>query len=353
MKRDLEHIYGCLAGGAIGDALGAPVEFMEYNTIVKKYGESGVTGLTFPEGSQKAIITDDTQMTLFTAEGLLRSIVRRKQKELEKNNKETSMIVFRAYLRWLYTQGLKTPHWDSKSYDGWLVKVKKLHAYREPGVTCITTLGKGIMGTMTKPINQSEKCGGVIRVAPVGLIEDEENVFDVGCRIGAITHGHPDAYLSTGALGMIIYYIIAGLEIEEAVTKTIEKLKQQEQSENVIAYLNKARALAKEGNATRDKVEKLGQGFLAVETLAIAVYCALTYQGDFKETLLLAVNHGGDSDSTASVTGNILGAYIGIEAIDNQLLDQIELIKDIRQISEDLYTRYEESEAWKKRYPGW
>lgn len=353
MKRDLNHIHGCLAGGAIGDALGAPVEFMDYNTMVKKYGEAGITELVFSAGGQKAVITDDTQLTLFTAEGLLRSIVRTKQKNLEKNNKDTSIIVFRAYLRWLYTQGLKTPHWDSKSYDGWLVKVKRLHAYREPGVTCITSLGKGIMGSITKPINDSEKCGGVIRVAPVGLLEDEENVFDVGCRIGAITHGHPTAYLSTGALGSIIYYITEGLEIEEAVNKVIEKLMSYEGSDECIELLRMAVALSKQGEPSVDKIKQLGQGFMARETVAIGVYCALAYQNDFKKAVLLAVNHDGDSDSTGAVTGNILGAYLGIDKIEADLVGQIELAEEIKQMSEDILTKYEESEAWIKKYPGW
>lgn len=353
MKRDLNHIHGCLAGGAIGDALGAPVEFMDYNAIVRKYGEAGIVGLLVPAEGQKAIVTDDTQLTLFTAEGLLRGIVRTKQKQIEKNNKDTSIIVFRAYLRWLYTQGLKTPHWDSKTYDGWLIKVKKLHAYREPGVTCITVLGKGIMGNMNRPINNSEKCGGVIRVAPVGLIEDEENVFDVGCRIGAITHGHPTAYLSTGALATIIYYIIEGLEIEEAVNKTIEKLQEHEGSDDCINLLKKAVELSKQGEPGIDKINQLGQGFMAKETIAIGVYCALAYQDDFKKAILLAVNHDGDSDSTAAVTGNILGAYLGIDQIEAELVERIEVASEIKQISEDILTRYEESETWKKKYPGW
>lgn len=353
MKRDLSHIYGCLMGGAIGDALGAPVEFMDYKTIVKNYGDQGVVDLTFPIGIKKAIITDDTQLTLFTAEGLLRSIVREKQRGIAKNNKDTSIIVFRAYLRWLYTQGLKTPHWDNKSYDGWLIKVKKLHAYREPGVTSITTLGRGIMGTTVKPLNDSKKCGGVIRIAPVGLIENKEDVLDVGCRIGAITHGHPTAYITAGALAAIIYYIIEGLEIEDAVQETIMRLGEYEYSKECVEYLNKAVELAKLGEADVSKVKLLGEGFMAQETLAIGVYCALVCKDDFKKGVLLAVNHDGDSDSTASVTGNILGAYLGIEQIEEEFINRIELATEIKQMSQDVLSRYEDTDEWKKRYPGW
>lgn len=353
MKRDLNHVYGCLVGGAIGDALGAPVEFMKYDKIIKIYGDQGITGLQYAEESKEAIITDDTQLTLFTAEGLLRSAVRENQKHIEHNNKDTVMIIFRAYLRWLYTQGLKTPHWDAKSYDGWLVKVKKLHAYREPGVTCITALGKGMMGTLKKPINDSGKCGGVIRVAPIGLLESEENVLDVGCRVAAITHGNPNAYLAAGALATIIYYIMEGLEIEEAVIKTAQRLEGYDNSEICIKYINKAVSLAKQGNPSREQLGELGEGFIAEETLGIGIYCALSYQNDFEKAILLAVNHDGDSDSTGAVTGNILGAYLGVEQIKEDWINHIELTNEIKQISEDVVTRYEDSEDWKKRYPGW
>ena len=169
MKRSKEQFYGCLLGGAIGDAFGAPVKFMKYEEIQKLYGEEGIHELIQTSDRGKVIITDDTQLTMFTAEGLLRSIVRANQKQITKTRKDTAMIIFRAYLRWLYTQGLSTPNWGSKAYDGWIVQIKKLHGYREPGITCITSLGKGIMGTLEKPLNDSKRCGTVIRTAPIGL----------------------------------------------------------------------------------------------------------------------------------------------------------------------------------------
>ena len=63
---------GCLLGGAVGDALGAGVEFMSLDEIRGRYGPAGVTGYV-PCYGRSGAITDDTQMTLFTAEGLLRA----------------------------------------------------------------------------------------------------------------------------------------------------------------------------------------------------------------------------------------------------------------------------------------
>ncbi|MGL4343685.1 MAG: ADP-ribosylglycohydrolase family protein [Cellulosilyticaceae bacterium] len=353
MKRDEKHYRGCLIGGAIGDAWGAPVEFMNRDKIEKRFGQEGITHLFAPAGSSHAVITDDTQMTLFTAEGLLRSIVRSKQKHVERTTKDTTMLIFRSYLRWLYTQGLSTPNWGSKNYDGWLVKVSQLHAYREPGLTCITSLGKGIMGTMFRPINDSKGCGTVMRAAPIGLIEKEATVFELGCMSGAITHGHPLAYLSSGAMALIIYYIIEGDTIEEAVCKVIEKLKLIEEAEPCAELLAHAVTLSKEHTPSVEHIQSLGEGFVAEEALAIGVYCSLCYENDFKQAIQLAVNHNGDSDSTGAITGNIVGAYLGIEGIDSALIKQVELNQEIIQVASDLWAQYEESDEWIKKYPGW
>ena len=67
--RDLSKFKGCLIGGAVGDALGYAVEFMPASTIFQKYGKKGITEYELRHGV--AEISDDTQMTLFTATGLL------------------------------------------------------------------------------------------------------------------------------------------------------------------------------------------------------------------------------------------------------------------------------------------
>jgi ADP-ribosylglycohydrolase len=93
-KRSKEYFRGCLLGGAIGDALGWPVEFLKLNEIKKKYGEDGITDLVAGING-KAEITDDTQMTLFTAEGLLRAENRGRKKGIC----HIPSVVYYAYLR--------------------------------------------------------------------------------------------------------------------------------------------------------------------------------------------------------------------------------------------------------------
>ena len=151
MKRDKAHFRGCIIGGAIGDALGWPVEFMKLDGIINHYGLIGIQELEItPSG--KAEITDDTQMTLFTAEGILRAETR----EILKGICHPPTVVYHAYQRWLLTQGyplVKDYEWI---YDGWLLDIKELYVKRAPGKSCLTALASRKMGTIEHPINNSK-----------------------------------------------------------------------------------------------------------------------------------------------------------------------------------------------------
>lgn len=153
---------GCLFGGAVGDALGWPVEFLSMEEIRGKYGRDGILDFVEASGGIGAI-TDDTQMTLFTAEGLI--LAHRRELETHVPTQWES-AVHRAYLRWLSTQGESVPRMVD---EGWLLSVTGLHHRRAPGSTCLSALESGRMGTVDRPINDSKGCGGVMRAVPVGL----------------------------------------------------------------------------------------------------------------------------------------------------------------------------------------
>src|ERR1035437_2029527 len=100
----LDRYQGCLLGGAIGDALGAPVEFMSGAEITRQFGPGGIQEYA-PVFGRIGAITDDTQMTLFTAEGVVRSWVRAYVHSPSGIPGQIAM----AYQRWLHTQGLTHP----------------------------------------------------------------------------------------------------------------------------------------------------------------------------------------------------------------------------------------------------
>jgi len=347
LKRTKDYYRGCMIGGAVGDALGCPVEFMSFNEIKQKYGDDGITDLVIGANG-KAKITDDTQMSIFTADGLLRADTRFCSKGLC----SASNIVYNSYLRWLYTIGEVEKEKVQGLLDGWLMEVKELYAVRSPGITCLSALKSGKKGTIEKPINNSKGCGGVMRAAPVGLFCTKESAFRLGCDIAALTHGHPSGYLAAGVLAHIITLIVDGLEIEEAVLDALEVMSDYNGHEECSLKIQEALELVKSDISPQEAVKKLGEGWVGDEAIAISLYCALKSKDDFKNALKMAVNHDGDSDSTGAITGNILGAYLGIGGIPNRWVENVELSDVLIRLADDLLTGFQETEEWRARYPG-
>ncbi|MDA8442481.1 MAG: ADP-ribosylglycohydrolase family protein [Peptococcaceae bacterium] len=348
MKRDQAHFRGCLLGGAIGDALGWPVEFQSLAHIKQKYGSAGITTLDLG-GKQVAEFTDDTQMTLFTAEGLLRAETRYRHKGIC----HPPAVVYYAYLRWLHTQGY--PRLEDKDfiYDGWLIGVKQLNTRRAPGNTCLSALSSGRFGSMEEPINDSKGCGGVMRVAPVGLLARKDQAFHLAAECAALTHGHPSGYLSAGVLAHVVACLIEGLELEAAVQDALVMIGSYKGSQECVAAITKAIELAGQDLDATAAIRELGEGWVGEEAIAIALYCALKYKTDFNKALCAAVNHDGDSDSTGAITGNILGAYLGLAGIPAEWVSEVEMQDILIQVADDLLIGYEKGEEWWKRYPGY
>jgi ADP-ribosylglycohydrolase len=347
MKRRQEFFRGCLIGGAIGDALGWPVEFKNYDQIVQQFGPNGIQDLQLaPSG--KAEITDDTQMTLFTAEGILRAETR----AIRKGICHPPSVIYFSYQRWLLTQGYQKLHDSERINNGWLLGVKELHARRAPGNSCLSALSSGKHGTIDEPINNSKGCGGVMRVAPIGMFCRKERAFKMAADCAALTHGHPSGYLSAGALADIIGSIMDGDHIETAVHQSIMELKKYDQHEECTQGLIKAIDLVNSGLSDTEAITRLGEGWVGEEALAISVYCALKYKDDFKKAIVVAVNHSGDSDSTGAITGNILGAYLGVSNIPEDWIKKIEMHDIIIQVADDLLLGHQDTEEWWSRYSG-
>ena len=333
---NLDIYKGCLVGGAVGDALGAAVEFMHLEQIREKNGSKGVTNY-LPAYGRVGAITDDTQMTLFTAEGLLRGWVRSVSRGI--GGAEVS-IIHESYLRWLQTQQSQYDDVDvSRPNMGWLIKQRDLWSRRAPGNTCISALVSNV--SLGQPVvNDSKGCGTVMRVSPIGLMYEGELAYRLGKKTSQLTHGHPTATVSAGALCLIINQLKQGVSLEQAIASSLDIVKNDEKQLNIhnetSQAIERALSFAKQGESTSaEQVEKLGAGWIAEEALAISLYCALVAH-DFSHGVLLAVNHSGDSDSTGSITGNLLGMIYGQSGIPSHWKDQLELREVIEQIAFDL-----------------
>ncbi|MHC1683143.1 MAG: ADP-ribosylglycohydrolase family protein [Clostridiaceae bacterium] len=337
---------GCLLGGSIGDALGYPIEFFNIEEIRTKFGANGIDDLKVNRFSGNAVVSDDTQMTLFTVEGILNFENKRKLGD-EINITE---CIFYSYERWLFTQGY--PISEEYMYlihavESPLFKEKDLFSQKAPGDSCINALARtrnNNFGTIEKHINKSKGCGGVMRAAPAGLYFNSNNkeAFNLGCNLAAITHGHPTGYLAAGAFSSIISDLCNCISIEDAALNAIKLLEEIDGSEETISSIKKAVSLAKEGNPSLEKLKQLGEGWIAEESLSMALYCALSYPENFEKALKLSVNHGGDSDSTGSICGNIMGAKLGLEVIPKQWIEKLQMNDLIIEMAERLYRVVEE-----------
>lgn len=340
--RSLDKFRGCLLAGAAGDALGFEVEFLSEEAIFERFGEAGITEYCLHGGV--AEISDDTQMTLFTATGLLLGTTRGMNRGIMGSYES---YIHLSYKDWLRTQTDMFPL--SKEYHySWLTNISQLFSRRAPGNTCMSALLCEKAGSTENPINHSKGCGGVMRVAPIGLyfcdkscsIDDSDAI---GAEAAAITHGHTLGWLPAAALVHIIRRLAENEEetILDAVSDSMEAIKRRyantENANILLSLMQKAIDLSYSELDELDAIHLLGQGWVAEETLAIAIYCSLKYPKDIERALIAAVNHGGDSDSTGAVTGNILGASLGVEGIPQKFVENLELRDVILEIADDLY----------------
>ena len=330
---------GCLLGGAVGDALGAPVEFLSRDAILDRFGPEGISSFA-PAYGRLGAVTDDTQMTLFTAEGLIRSWVRGSLKGITTEVGVTA----HAYLRWLQTQS-ERPHRDIDLMDeepGWLFQQRDLHHRRAPGNTCLSAL-KDMRFLGDSPArNNSKGCGAVMRMAPAGLFVasfdrglDPAAAFELGTDLSAITHGHPTGSLTGGAFAVLILELARGAALSDALATAKRSLIERPRHEETLLALESAQRLADQDIDHPSAIRQLGRGWVAEEALAISVYCALVAE-DFRQGVMLAVNHDGDSDSTGSITGNLLGVAQGVDAIPADWLEELELREVIGEVADDL-----------------
>lgn len=352
----LDRYRGCLIGGAVGDALGYPVEFMSLDEIIREYGKDGITSYELRNGI--AEISDDTQMTLFTATGILLGVTRASMRGI---SAEPWVYIRYSYKDWYRTQ---TEGYPLDGYHhSWLDDVPELFSRRAPGNTCLSALASDMEGTVENPINNSKGCGGVMRVAPVGLYFGRKDNIDkadyIGADVAALTHGHPLGYIPAAAFTHIITLIVHhGCRIDEAVAAMRTAIRNQEYDKEAVGFflnvIGKAVDLAYDRRiADRKAINMLGGGWVAEEALAIAVFCSLRHSDDFSKAIAAAVNHDGDSDSTGSITGNIVGAYLGLKGIPDGWLRNLELRDIILEIADDLFHDCRISEYGKEEDPEW
>ncbi|MEV6097894.1 ADP-ribosylglycohydrolase family protein [Nocardia sp. NPDC051981] len=321
-------VLGCLFGGAVGDALGAPIETMLLPNIQQRYGIQGVTGAG---SGYRGRISDETQLALFTMEALIRSARAR-----ERGTAAAVGMIQENLLVWLRGQGQAAVPEQPVPLQSGLTGYPELMTYRGPTQTTISAMLRvaarqqpGIpLGTRDHPINDSKGCAATVRSASCGFMPSLEYAFELACDAAALTHGNPSGWLPAGAFAAIVYGLCRGLDVraavEQARTQLVRNRDHEETTQALDAAVRLADTVAFRGRPMPPPglLEPLGTGVIGSEALALGVCAAVcaenvggTPEQIFRNGVLLSVNHSGDSDSTGAVCGALLGARLGVHAI--------------------------------------
>ncbi|MEV0077802.1 ADP-ribosylglycohydrolase family protein [Nocardia neocaledoniensis] len=374
----LDAVHGCLLGGAVGDALGAPVEALSLRRIREVYGREGVTDVEEPR------ISEETQLTAFTVEALIRGSVRARAKGI---GGATMGLLQQGMLVWLRGQVGEVPEQPVTLFSS-LSGHRELIEQRGVANSVYTALRQAAqrqaptspLGTRERPINNSKGSGAVMRAAPCGFgyAADRSGaatgtIFELGCDAAALTHGHPSGWLPAGTLSALIYRLARGDDTPTALALARTELASYPDHEETSTALAAATALAarierEQRTPTPEDVESLGAGWIGPEALAIAVFAVLAAESlggpahhIVRAGLLLSVNHSGDSDATGSLAGSLLGARYGHTALPRRWARTVDARPALDRLATDYCTEFgltpprddhgQPTRDWFDRYP--
>lgn len=372
---NIDKYRGCLLGGAAGDALGYAIEFDREEAIAARYGSRGIRDYQLDERGL-APFSDDTQMTLYTANSLLCSLAALSAQASGGAQASSSAPVSsdthaaggapapapatlpspaalaayapaqmaQFYVEWMYTQVSPYPLAEPKA---WISSLPELFASRAPGVTCMNACEA--MANGAKAVNNSKGCGGIMRMAPVGLINTCPGFSGVelqrlGAQLAELTHCHELGWMPAGVFAHIVSLLARdeASSVREAATQALNTLPEAFPNAHYLGQLQEllryTLRLADSDMPDLEAIHALGEGWVAEEALAIGLLCSLRHEDDFAGAITSAVNHGGDSDSTGAIAGNIVGAHLGLTEIPQRYLEHLELRDTISKIADDLFT---------------
>lgn len=321
---------GSLVGGAVGDALGYEVEFMNMISIRNSFGEKGITRYVLHDGV--AQFSDDTQMTLFTLEGLMNGVIDTKAGKKD----EILPYIEKAYLNWYKTQ-TEPP----KQLPGsWMGNIRSLWERRAPGLTCLGALDNIANGFTVE--NNSKGCGGVMRVAPIGIFNAAHrhiyNYTDTAHLAGwaaEITHKHMASTFASALLATTVMNCISDETVDQMqfffiVTGGLVMMREyfpdyDGEWQEFDRLIRRALELGKSDVSEDNAIRELGEGWVGDEAIAIAIFSVMRHIENFEDCVVCAVNHDGDSDSTGAIAGNIIGAILGYSCIPDYYLENLEI----------------------------
>lgn len=329
-------VRGCLLGLAVGDAMGFAVDKKSWDEISECYGPNGLLGYDLANGT--ADITSYTQLAAFACNGLLLATSRGKYERL-------SRYLAMSLREWAKSQQFRGA--GEKTYC-WLAQVPQLRRRSCMDTRMLDALSRETLGTPERPVIRSDSPGALTAAVAVGLLFDPENMDcntlgRLGAEAVAFTHGDPKAFVA----GAVLAYAIAGIlhdpqgALQDQFTQACDTVQQQfsesfPETAAVTALVDRAMVLAADPELSSLAALSILRCTTAAECLAGAVYSALIHPTNFDEGMIAAVNHSGRSCAVAALTGAVLGARLGAEALPSFYLESLEPLSILSELADDL-----------------
>ena len=326
---------GCLLGLAVGDAMGYTVNDKTWAEIKEDYGPNGLLGYDLVNGC--AEVTAYTHLAAYICNGLLVGITR--------GRTESAQEYLRLGLQeWTRSQFF---HRDPEQSLCWIAQKANMRRGVCRDIRMLDNLRQGIIGSVKQPCKPNLTPSTLTSAVAVGMFFDErwmtpKGVGRLGTEAVAMTHGSPEAFLS----GALVAYMIAGIlqdretplkdQFLYAVSAVVEQFQNDYPNVTYIAdNVCRAISMAKEGIDPREGMEVL-RCHTAPECVAGAVCACLCSPEDFDTAIITAVNHSGQSTAVGALTGAILGAKLGEEALPEFYLESLEQRETLQTLAEDM-----------------
>ena len=336
MDQKIASYSGCLLGMAVGDAMGYTVDKKSWTEICEDYGPNGLLGYDLVNGC--ADITSYTQLPAFLCNGLLLGAIRG-------NPELYNKYMILAMREWAKSQEF----WGNpdKTFC-WVAQVPAMRRRLCMDTRMLDALNRETLGTPEKPVFRSDLPGSLTAAVAIGLCHetarlDPEQIWQMGANAVAFTHGEPEAFLSGAFLATAIARILQ--QPDQPLILLYQQLCQElqlrygdrwPQVDQITDLIKRAIALTKDPELTPLASMTLLGCTTAPECLAGAVYASIIHMANFDEAMIVSVNHSGRSGAVGAITGAILGARLGVEALPEFYLESLESGDTLREIANDL-----------------
>ncbi|CAM3649586.1 ADP-ribosylglycohydrolase family protein [Kibdelosporangium persicum] len=334
---------GWMRGAAIGGALGASVRFNTPADIVKRYGPHGPMQFIDVFGKPGAI-TSDTQLMLLALDGIVRAHVRATWYERTDPVNEVAL----GMRRWLVME-----------QDGWFPRANELFERRWADRTTVEAIRHymrtGTFGTIDKPLNDSQGSSALLRAGGAALWStDLHEVFEIGARIAAMTHGHPNAYLAAGAYAVMIQYCLRTRNLIRAIDAARDELTRWKGHEPVHEALTRVVDAQFDPAKKFDPatMESFGDSTTAIGALAIAARAAIS-EHRFEYVVGRAITIAGDSAATGALAGSLYGIAGGGNYLPEELVAEVELSERMGTLAYQIRREFSDEPLYSEEFFSW